>query len=110
MMDNKYLTQPENVRKFLIEFSSVKAKAVYQNDTESLALIYSFEYALEKAIPTFSAKQRESFVLVYLEGKSQRQAADILGITQQAVQASNKIASRKIANAIRDEFGLPQLG
>lgn len=84
-IDQEYaLETPNGVYALLSNIHYVRSAALDKSDFDAINLLLDLDIARKKVIT--SQRQNEAMELVFEEGLTQREAADLMGITQQAVQ------------------------
>ena len=89
------MEEPKGVYEFFCWYPHITSAAYDRGDMNALMMIVDFEEALNHV--KFTKRQKEAMVLVFVEGKSQRQAGEIMNVTQQAIQRFLFLATGKIA-------------
>ena len=90
------MEEPKGVYEFFCWYPHITSAAYDRGDMNALMMIVDFEEALNHV--KFTKRQKESMVHVFVDGKSQRQAGEIMDVTQQAVQRFLYLATGKIAD------------
>lgn len=78
------LETPQGVNAFLSNIHHIRSSAIDKGDFDAIILLVDFEIAYSKINVT--ARQREAVQLVFFADLTQREAGEIMGISQQAVQ------------------------
>lgn len=94
------LATSKGVEKFLNRWDYVLIEPYDKGDYGLIDLIIDMRSALELACLT--PKQRKAVQLIYMQGYTQQEVADMQGITQPAVAKQLATATQKIADIFKD--------
>jgi RNA polymerase sigma factor (sigma-70 family) len=86
---------PQGVNALLSNIHHVRSAAIDKGDFDAINLLIDFEIAYSKINVT--PRQRQAIQLVYFADLTQREAGEIMGISQQAVQQLIQSVVNKIA-------------
>ncbi|WP_427036542.1 sigma factor-like helix-turn-helix DNA-binding protein [Cytobacillus pseudoceanisediminis] len=89
------LETPQGVNAFLSNIHYIRSSAYDKGDYDAINMLVDFEIAYSKI--TTTARQREAIQLVFFADLTQREAGEIMGISQQAVQQLIHAVVTKIA-------------
>jgi RNA polymerase sigma factor (sigma-70 family) len=89
------LETPQGVNAFLSNIHYIRSSAYDKGDYDAINMLIDFELAYSKI--TTTARQREAIQLVFFADLTQREAGEIMGISQQAVQQLIHAVVTKIA-------------
>lgn len=90
------LETEQGVNAFLSNYHHIRSSAIDKGDYDAIILMVDFEIAFSKI--SITDRQREAVNLVFFKDLTQREAGNIMGITQQAVQQLTHAVVKKIAN------------
>jgi RNA polymerase sigma factor (sigma-70 family) len=86
---------PQGVNALLSNIHHVRSSAIDKGDFDAINLLIDFEIAYSRINVT--PRQRQAIQLVYFADLTQREAGEIMGISQQAVQQLIQSVVNKIA-------------
>lgn len=96
------LETPQGVAAFLANYNYVKSTAIDRSDFDAINLLVDFESVLDRV--RLTKRQKEAIRLVYEEGLTQKEAGEMLGITQQAVGQLLQAVARKVSVEFEKDF------
>jgi RNA polymerase sigma-70 factor (ECF subfamily) len=91
----------QHERQYGLDASTVEESAELSGYHETTPERARFAADFDNAVRSLTPKQREAFILTELRGLSQREAADVIGISQASVQERVERATE----AVRDMLG-----
>lgn len=97
------LETPQGILATLTNLNYIKSYAYERSDFDAIHILVDLQNALKNI--ELTEKQRKAIELVCIEGMTQKEAGDIMGISQQAVGQLLHTVARNIA----DELALQRL-
>lgn len=95
-LENEYpLETPKGVNAFLSNIHHIRSSAVDKGDYDAINMLIDFELAYSRI--DITSRQREAVQYVFFADLTQREAGEIMGISQQAVQQLVQSVVLKIA-------------
>lgn len=92
---------PQGIHEFMLNRHYIDS-AIEKGDYDALAMTIDFDYAYART--TITGRQRRAIDLIYHQGITQREAGEIMGISQQAVQQMLNHVMIRIAASYRRSF------
>lgn len=92
---------PQGIHEFMMNRHYIDS-AIEKGDFDAIALTVDFDYAYARTAIT--ERQRMAIDLIYHQGITQREAGEIMGISQQAVQQMLNHVMKRIAASYRRSY------